>query len=96
MFRSGLFFSATIGGTNVARGRLATQGHATLSSTRISMVRASISRTTLGKALIATAFRSELKHRVSEELYILLQARQAEDDGQTGQAEQVKPSSDSA
>ena len=40
--------------------------------------------------------RDELKHRVSEELYVLLQARWAEDDGQTGQAEQVKPSSNSA
>jgi hypothetical protein len=36
----------------------------------------------------------ELKNRVSEELYILLQARCAEDDEQTEQAEQVKPSSD--
>jgi hypothetical protein len=39
--------------------------------------------------------RDELKNRVSEELYVLLQARWAEDDGPTEQAEQVKPSSDS-
>jgi hypothetical protein len=39
--------------------------------------------------------RDELENRVSEELYVLLQARWAEDDEQTEQAEQLKRSSDS-